>query len=497
VPQQSLPKIDILMTILKRLDAAEKLTAGELSRELAVTERSVYRYLDTLQSAGYPIYFDRKLKSYRFVESYSLPNSGSPGKLATALDLKRQMLNSSPIGIAAYRVDGTCIWANEALAELIHATRQQALAQNFNDIDSWRESGLFELVLSAIRGNEERARDVRMVTTFGKELWAHCIVTPFSSNGERFIMVMAHDISARKQHELALSTFVSSVSKGPNLLMITDLNGVIEYVSDKITEVTGFSREEVVGATPRIFQSGLTPASVYENMWETISAGLEWTGELCNRRKSGSAYWEHIRISPIFDADNQVTRFVAVKEDVTRHKLLEEELYRHATGDSVTGLYNRRMTRELATREMALARRGHIPLALVMIDIDGLKNINVTFGHAAGDDILRAVAQACRTMTQCGDLLGRTGGDEFLVVLTGVDTRQSLMRGEQLRKAIEDIVVENRGIRCTASIGVAMLTDGDQDFDEVLARAGQAAYQANRQGKNRVVLFTADDRETR
>lgn len=492
--QHSIPKIDVLMTILKRLDACEKLSATDLSRELSVTERTIYRYLDTLQSAGYPIYFDRKLKSYRFVDTYKLRDTGSPGKLSSALDLKRQMLNASSVGIAAYRVDGTCIWANMALTGMINATMQQLLAQNFNRIDSWNESGLLELVTSAISCDAERAGDLHLISTFGKELWGHCIVTPFNSNDERFVLVMVHDISSRKQNELALSTFVSSISKGPNLVMITDLSGTIEYVSDKITEITGYNREEVIGSTPRMFNSGLTPASVYENMWETIRAGLEWTGELCNRRKGGSTYWEHIRISPIFDADSGISRFVAVKEDVTRHKQLEEELYRHATSDSVTGQYNRRMSREFINHEILVARRHKTMLALVMIDIDCLKTINVTYGHAAGDELLRSVSRSCLSLLRSSEILGRTGGDEFVIVLTGEDAATSLQIAERLRKQIEALSIARADdvIRCTASIGVAMLDGNDPDCDALLAKVEQAAYKANRQGKNQVAVYSSE-----
>lgn len=495
MPPQSVPKIDVLMTILQRLDAGEKLSANDLSRELSVTERTIYRYLDTLQTAGYPIYFDRSLKSYRFVETYKLRDTGTPGKLASALDLKRQMLNATSVGIAAYRVDGTCLWANTALTQMINATRQQVLAQNFNRIDSWRESGLLELVNDAIRSNAERSGDLHLISSFGKELWGHCIVAPFQSNAVRYVLVMVQDISSRKQNELALSTFISSITKGPNLVMITDLNGTIEYVSDKITEITGYSREEVIGKNPRLFKSGLTPASVYENLWETINGGLEWTGELCNRRKSGSTYWEHLRISPIFDLDSGIKRFVAVKEDVTRHKQLEEELYRHATSDSVTGQYNRRMSRELINHEIAVARRHETLLALVLIDIDRLKTINVAYGHAAGDETLRSVAEVCHTLLRNSDILGRAGGDEFIVVLTGEDASRSVQIAERLRKEIEAqrIVWMNDVIRCTASIGVALLAETDSDGDVLLEKAQQAAYKAKRQGSNQVVIYSVED----
>lgn len=494
LPKPIIPKIDVLMTILKRLDSGEKITVGQLAQELSVTERSIYRYLETLQAAGYPIYFDHKLKSYRFVESYKLQNSNNSKEILTALDLKQQMLRSSTVGIAAYNINGSCVLVNSALSRMTNVTRQQLFAQNFRDLQSWRESGLIDLVNNALEYNEERSQDIHLHSTSGKELWAHCIVTPFQRDEENFIFVMAHDISARKQHELALSSFASSISKGPSLLMITDVDGTIEYVSDKITEITGYSCEEVIGANPRIFKSNLTPASVYKNMWETITGGLEWTGELCNRRKSGSTYWEHICISPIFDADGSIKRFVAVKEDVTRHKQLEDELYRHATSDSLTGLYNRRMTIELASREIDLVRRHKGSLATVIVDIDHLKKINHDHGHAAGDEVIRAVSRVCRYFVRSSDILGRTGNDEFTVVLTGVDADTAEELAQRLLKGIEELHIawNSDVIHCTASIGITMLSNDDSRFETLLEQSGQAARKANRNAKAQIELYKPD-----
>lgn len=488
LPKPLIPKIDVLMTILKRLDSGEKLTVGRMAQELSVTERSIYRYLDTLQAAGYPIYFDRKLKSYRFVESYKLQKQDLSNEILTALDLKQQMLRSSTIGIAAYNVNGTCVLANSALSRMTNINRQKLFTQNFYTLQSWHESGLLDLVNNALQNNEERSQDIHMLSTSGKELWGHCTITPFQRDEEKFFFVMAHDISTRKQHELALSTFAASISKGPSLLIITDVDGTIEYVSDKITEITGYSSEEVIGATPRIFSSSLTPDTVYRNLWETITGGLEWTGELCNRRKNGSTYWEHICISPIFGTDGSIKRFVAVKEDVTRHKQLEDELYRHATSDSLTGLYNRRMTIELASREIDLIRRHKGSMTAMTIDIDLLKQINHDHGHEAGDETIRAVSQVCRCFVRSSDILGRTGDDEFTVVLTGVDTGTTMDMAQRLRKGIEELQIawDAANISCTASIGIARFPNDDSGFETLLDQAGQFAKKASRSGGNRI-----------
>jgi diguanylate cyclase (GGDEF)-like protein/PAS domain S-box-containing protein len=372
---------------------------------------------------------------------------------------------------------------------MLNVTIKQVLAQNFNTLLSWRESGLLDLVNSAIQRSKECSGDLHLNSSLGKELWAYCIASPFNSNGQRFILVMAHDISTRKQKELGLSTFAASISKGPNLVMITDLDGTIEYVSDKITDITGYTREEVIGANSRLFKSGLTSASVYKNMWETITRGLEWTGELCNRRKSGSTYWEHLRISPIFDVDHNIIRFVAVKEDVTRQKMLEEELFRYATRDSLTGLYSRRMAIELGNREIGLVRRDKASMTLLVIDIDCLKKINEEYGHVAGDEVLQAVSHTFRLLLLNNYILGRTGGDEFAVLLTGADADESLLTAERLRKDIDELRIAWNAnvIRCTASVGIANLPDHETSFDDLLDLAKQAAYKANRNGGNQVM----------
>jgi len=116
-----------------------------------------------------------------------------------------------------------------------------------------------------------------------------------------------------------------AVEQSPATVMITDTNGSIEYVNPKFTELTGYSVEEALGKNPRIVKSGQTPVEVYQGMWEAITGGREWRGEILNRKKNGELYWEAASISPIFNSEGAITHFVAVKEDVTERKAAEEE----------------------------------------------------------------------------------------------------------------------------------------------------------------------------
>ena len=137
------------------------------------------------------------------------------------------------------------------------------------------------------------------------------------------------EISERKQAEEELRKLSRAVEQSPATTIITDPAGHIEYVNPRFTEVTGYTLQEVAGQTPRIFKSGQTSSETYQELWETITAGKEWQGELRNRKKDGTLYWASTSISPITDQQGTVTHFLGISEDVTQRKRAEDEARRH------------------------------------------------------------------------------------------------------------------------------------------------------------------------
>ncbi|HEX9615339.1 MAG TPA: PAS domain S-box protein, partial [Bacteroidota bacterium] len=135
------------------------------------------------------------------------------------------------------------------------------------------------------------------------------------------------DITQRKQWEGQLRKLSQAVEQSPVSIFVTDLSGAIEYVNPKFTQVTQYTSEEVIGKTPRILKSGHTSAAEYEKLWTTITSGGTWKGELHNRKKNGDLYWEDATISPIRGDDGTITHFLAVKEDITARKLLEDQIF--------------------------------------------------------------------------------------------------------------------------------------------------------------------------
>ena len=143
------------------------------------------------------------------------------------------------------------------------------------------------------------------------------------------------DIAEQKLAEIELRKLSLAVEQSPVSVMITDLDGNIEYVNPKFAEVTGYTLEEVRGKNPRFLKSGETPAEEYRKLWETITSGGEWRGEFQNRKKDGSHYWERASISSIRDSTGSITHFFAVKEDITSQKALEDQLLQAQKMESI------------------------------------------------------------------------------------------------------------------------------------------------------------------
>ena len=139
------------------------------------------------------------------------------------------------------------------------------------------------------------------------------------------------DITERKQAEEELQKLSRAVEASSSIVIITDLDGNIEYVNPKYSEVTGYAKEETLGLNPRILKSREMPDTVYAELWETITSGKEWKGELHNRKKDGSLYWCRVSISCVKDAKGEITHYIGIQEDVTHEYELSKQLSHQAT----------------------------------------------------------------------------------------------------------------------------------------------------------------------
>lgn len=269
-----------------------------------------------------------------------------------------------------------------------------------------------------------------------------------------------------------------------NAVMITDRGGRILWVNDAFCRLSGYAREQAVGGNPRLLSSGRQGADFYRAMWETILRGRPWQGQMVERRADGSTYTASQVISPLLDAEGRVTHFLAIQQDVSRGAEEHARIRRLAYYDMLTGLPNRTFFLQLLAEAIAQAAAQKRGAALMFLDLDRFKQVNDSFGHAAGDRLLRAVAERIRACMRRSDTVGRLGGDEFAIVLRDLDgSEPARALAQKLVRSIgQPFVFEGLQVATGASIGIGLYPADGEQAETLLSRADAAMYQAKIHG---------------
>lgn len=301
------------------------------------------------------------------------------------------------------------------------------------------------------------------------------------------------DITERHQTQEQMQMLAQAVEQSYNAVLITDLDANIQYANASFLQTSGYAREEVIGQNPRIFKSHKTPPAVYANLWSHLAEGKAWRGELVNRRKDGSEYYESTMISPVRQADGHITNYLAIKEDLTRLKTAEENVQQLSNYDSLTGLPNRNLLMERVQQSIARAQYTHQSFAILFLDLDHFKNINDTLGHRVGDALLLELSNRLQCTIRREDTLSRSGGDEFVLLLPDISAEDAAFVAEKLLLALSQTChIQQQDLVVTGSIGIAMYPEDGGNFDTLAQSADVAMYRAKQSGRNAVRLFTAD-----
>ncbi len=310
--------------------------------------------------------------------------------------------------------------------------------------------------------------------------------------------VGSHKLTADNLRKLS-----QAIEQSPVSVMITDLKGNIEYVNPQLCKITGYKEEELMGENPRILKSGHTPEIQFKNMWNAITSGQSWSGELYNKKKNGDLFWENVTISPIKNSEDESTHYLAIKEDISLRKDYEERLLYQASYDKLTDLPNRTLAYDRIQQAIANAIREEKHLALLYLDFDHFKNINDTLGHGAGDEFLRYMAGRLKGCVRDFDTVARLGGDEFLIMLLETNEGEGVnaisfeevvkrKTEELLQRISKPCVIHEMEFSVTASVGIAIFPRDGDDPHMLLRNADTAMYRGKRKGRDTYEVFTPE-----
>ncbi len=306
---------------------------------------------------------------------------------------------------------------------------------------------------------------------------------------------VATSISERKQAEanLRIAAIAFESQEG---MMITDPNAVIVRVNQAFTRLTGYSAEEAIGKTPALFKSGRHDAAYYQRMWAALTEHGYWQGEIWNRRKNGKIYAEMLTISSVVAPDGKISNYISTFSDISRNSEAEAEIHRLAFYDPLTQLPNRRLLIDRLQQAITASTRNGREGALLFIDLDNFKTLNDTLGHDKGDLLLQQVAQRLTASVRDGDTVARQGGDEFVVMLEGLDADpeeaapQAKAVGEKILGALNEVyLLGDHRHHSTPSIGITLFGKNQDTIEDLLKRADFAMYQSKSAGRNTLRFF--------
>ncbi len=299
----------------------------------------------------------------------------------------------------------------------------------------------------------------------------------------------------RRKSQLGDSGFAESIFRNlEEAVLVTDSSFCVQAVNPAYTKITGYQTDEIVGRRPLFLEVIERDEKLLSRMWRGIAAHDAWEGEMWCRRKDGTEFAERVALSAIKDGAGHVIEYAAVMTDITQRKRDEERLRYQANYDVLTGLPNRTLLLERIKSAITAAKRDGSKAALLVIDLDGFKLVNDTFGHDVGDQLLQEASRRLTSCIRAGDTVARLGGDEFTILMSNLDhpRHAPIVADRVLEVLSKPFLLRGQESFLSGSIGIATFPDDGDTVGNLLRNADAAMYRAKEQGKANYQFYTAD-----
>jgi diguanylate cyclase (GGDEF)-like protein/PAS domain S-box-containing protein len=472
-------------------------------------EQQVVRRQDQLQrpdgrwywqeSCFYPIVGRRAEISHVLLELEDI----TPQKLAEQQWMEselrfRTLLDNTPeISVQGYEADGTTFYWNKASEAIYGYAAEEAIGKNLVDLiipsemqPAVREAMHFMADSKTPITSDElqlKRKDGSLVAVYS----GHAVVN--LPGREPQIFCMDIDLTERKRQESGLRLAEAVFNSSQEGILITDIKKNIISVNPALERLFGYSQAELIGQTPTLLRSGRHSEDFYQQMWHDLTELHHWQGEVYNKHKDGTIIPLQLSISAVFNEKCEVSHYAAVFTDLSKIRATEAEMMFLSEHDELTDLPNRQLFMSQVDHAIKHALRENAQLAVLMLDIDHFKDVNESFGHQHGDQLLQVVAQTLKRKLRDTDVIARLGGDEFAILLNAMpQPEDAAMVANKLIALMAEpwVLGDKMEVTLGASVGISIYPDHGTTTAALLQGADAALYKAKAAGRNTFTFYS-------
>lgn len=397
---------------------------------------------------------------------------------------QQQILNQVYDSIIAMDLSGYITGWNKGAEQQFGYTAEEAIGKNILFLYADEDEDDDMLFHEAFLEHGSREMVVKRRKKSGEVFWASLSLSLSRDEQGNPSAILGYlvDITERLKAEEELRLQAAIFEYSDEGIIVTDVSKRIISVNRSFTKITGYEAHEVIGQLPSMLRSGLHGRVFYDEMNASIADNGLWIGELWNRRKNGENFPVWMSISGVHNKEGAITHYFSVFSDLTERKNAEQQIYRLAYYDPLTGLPNRARLYTLLRQALLEAQRTRAHGAILFIDLNRFKQINDSLGHVHGDTLLKKVAKRLSACLRGEDIVARIGSDEFVVSLVGIARHEdaSVVAQKILDSLSRPIMVEGHELQISASIGISVYPDDGDDAETLIKNADVAMDRAKR-----------------
>lgn len=396
-------------------------------------------------------------------------------------------IDDSPLRIAIYDLEGAIVYANQPYMIL-------------NEMEDFYHSHFEDLKYCTITFKDVvhnlKLKNSIIIERQHENKWFKSLF--YLAGDSNYIVHLCTDQTEEKNHINDLKKASQFFEKSSEGAIITDQYGTILLVNDSFCSITGYTKDDSIGRSTDILNSGIHEKSFYENMWDSLKHHGKWQGEIWNKRKNGEIYPEWLSITKIEDVITKEINYMAIFSDITSLKEADKKLYFYANHDPLTSLINKTQFENMLEQTIKSSTRNKRKFALLFIDLDHFKEVNDTAGHDVGDLVLKQTATRLQKTLRKEDIIARIGGDEFNVLIDNINEEKDLLfLADKLNQAIkEPYVIQGRSFLLSLSIGIAIFPEHGTLVKTLSKHADAAMYEVKKNGRDGCLLYSKSFTET-